>query len=98
MALTLGQIVDDFAAGIMAADAARPQAVNSRSKEKFQAGIGPHTEVQTVRLVMKVLAESRPHDYERHSVAVRYPDGSRSMCDLCIGERPPWDWAVEVKM
>ena len=98
MALVLSQIVRDFAEGMVTADAMRPQAVNSRSKTKFQAGIGPHTEVQTVLLVMKILAASRPQDYGHYSTGVMYRDGSRSVCDLCLGAEPPWDWAIEIKM
>lgn len=98
MALTLQQIVMGFADGIRLADQAEPQATNSRSKVRFRPGIGPHSEVQTVRLVMKALADSRPLEYGRHDIAVQYPGETRTKCDLCLGDAPSWEWAIEVKM
>jgi hypothetical protein len=52
MPIDLATIVDDFALCIKRADSRQPQAVNIRSKEPFQAGIGPHSESQVVKLVV----------------------------------------------
>jgi hypothetical protein len=81
------------------ADARRPQAVNVRSKERFQPGIGPHSEAQTVELVAKELRQLAPDQYAQSiATAVAYPELSRQKCDLCIGTSPGWLWAIEVKM
>lgn len=97
--MTLGEIVADFAGGIVLADARRPVAVNVRSKEQFQPGIGPHSEAQTVELVITELMALKPHLYaERVGLGVPYPENQRQKCDLCLGQPQAWDWAVEVKM
>ena len=48
---TIAEVVEDFASGLRAADRRHPQAVNVRSKEAFQPGIGRHSESRTVELV-----------------------------------------------
>jgi hypothetical protein len=97
--MTLGEIVADFADGMIHADARRPVAVNMRSKQQFQPGIGPHSEAQTVELVMAELPTLKPDLYvETVGLAVPYPELPRQRCDLCFGRPKAWDWAVEVKM
>ena len=89
----------DFAAGIRQANARRPVAVNARSKEPFQPGIGPHSEAQTIELIMSELAALKPSTYANQvDLAVPYPEASRQKCDLCLGQAPSWDWGIEVKM
>jgi hypothetical protein len=53
--IELAQLVEDFAAAIRRADSRRPQAVGSRTGRAYQPGIGPHTENQTLRLVVEEL-------------------------------------------
>lgn len=92
-------IVKFFASGIEAADALRPRAVNVRSGEPYSAGIGPHTEKQTVQLVVdQWRSQSGCYFANQVMVEVPYPTNPRSKCDLCIGERPAWGWAIEIKM
>jgi hypothetical protein len=98
MTLPLEELVQDFADGVKLADSRRPVAVNSRTKVAFQAGVGPHSETETVRLVMKELAQIRPELYKQYRVGVAYPDGGRQKCDLCFGLSPDWEWAIELKM
>lgn len=99
MRIKLDEFVTDFAVGIKSADARRPQAVNVRSKEHFQPGIGPHSEAQTVEFVMTELAALKPSMYANcFGVGVPYPEASRQKCDLCLGRPGLWEWAVEVKM
>jgi hypothetical protein len=98
MLLFLKTFVTDFADGIRLADGRRPQAGNSRSKTLFKPGIGPHSEAQTVALVMRELSARWPERYQRYKLNVPYPNNPRQKCDLCIGNDPGWDWAVEVKM
>jgi hypothetical protein len=99
MGLELDRFVDDVARGLVAADAAHPTATNARSKAAFQAGIGPHSEAQTVRLVGAQLEGLAPQVYSgRLAYAVPYPELPRQRCDLCVGSAPDWEWAVEIKM
>lgn len=95
----LATIVRDFANGIIYADAREPQAVNVRSKEPYQVGIGPHPEAQAVRLVIEEMALHQPNRYKNAiAIGVPYPEFSRQKCDFCIGNPKSWDWAIEVKM
>jgi len=97
MHIELQALVSDFARGLMLADSKRPQAVNIRSGTSFQPGIGPHSETQTVELVMKELS-GLSGDYGSHSCAVPYPQSPRRKCDLCIGQEGKGNWVIEVKM
>ncbi len=99
MSVHLDELVADFAVGIKNADARRPQAVNVRSKKRFRPGIGPHSEAQTVELVMAELTGFKPSTYaNRYGLGVPYPEAPRQKCDLCLGRPGEWEWAVEVKM
>ncbi|MFC1463751.1 MAG: hypothetical protein ACFLMY_02770 [Candidatus Brachytrichaceae bacterium NZ_4S206] len=99
MSIDLPTIVEDFAACIKLADARRPQAVNVRSKQPFQAGIGPHSEAQVIKLVTDEMILYQPTRYGNTiAVNVPYPESPRQKCDICIGHAPLWDWAIEVKM
>lgn len=95
---SLHQLVANFAHGIQAADARRPQAVSARSGARYQPGVGPHTETATVFLVMNELRELWPDRYTAFQTGVPYPSMPRQRSDLCIGAAPTWSWAVEVKM
>ena len=99
MSIELDRFVSDFSTALATADAARPCATNARSKAAFQAGIGPHSEAQTVKLVGAELECQWPAIYgQRVSYSVAYPEAPRQKCDLCVGSVPDWDLAVEVKM
>jgi hypothetical protein len=98
MAIFLSTFVTDFAAGIKAADGLSPVAVNVRTKVAFQPGIGPHTEVQTVKLTMDQMVLAQRGRYEQFKLNVPYGDGTGQACDLCLGESPDWEWAIEIKM
>jgi hypothetical protein len=94
----LRDLVEDFAMGLVEADAQRPQHI-SRSGRVYKEGIGPHNEDKTVELVLAELERAKPERYEEHAVGVQYPGGSsRQKCDLCIGNSASPDWAVEIKM
>lgn len=99
MAIDLGTFVSDFATCFRLADLRRPQAVNIRSKEAYQVGLGPHGEAQTVKLVTQELQEYLPQKYKGEiGISIPYPTSTRQRCDLCLGQPPVWDWAIEVKM
>ena len=96
--ISLRAFVSDFAEGIALADQHRPVAVNTRTKASFQPGIGPHSETDTVKLVMKELSKNTSNAYVNYRVGVPYPENPRQKCDLCFGSPAHWDSAVEVKM
>jgi hypothetical protein len=92
-------IVDVFAEGIVAADALRPRAKSVRSRKPFRPGIGPHSERQAIDLVTEQMMRLRPTEFaSRLAPQVPYPAAPRSRCDLCVGTRPRWEWAMELKM
>jgi hypothetical protein len=91
--MELQEIVERFAAALVAADHRRPVAVSPRSGRTYQPGIGPHPEDRAVDLVMQEL----PHDQPewRSQLRVCYP-GSKQTCDWLLGD--PLEWAIEIKM
>lgn len=95
--ISLAKLADDFSAAIQRADARRPQAVGSRTGRPYQAGIGPHTEGQTIRLAMNELV-TLDTAYAAYAFDVPYPGSSRQRCDWCLGSPPSWEWAIEAKM
>jgi hypothetical protein len=97
--LELEQLVIDFAKCIEEVDAKHPQAKNARTNEFYRPGFGPHPEAQAVDLVADALQALNPAIYEERTyTSIPYPSAPRQKCDLCIGEKPIWDWSVEVKM
>jgi hypothetical protein len=82
----------DFADGMMLADARAP------TWGSYQPGLEPHTEVQTVALVMAELARTHPAKYEAVQTGVPYPNAPRQKCDLVISPSEGRSWAIEVKM
>jgi hypothetical protein len=94
MTLDLSTFVTHFAEGIQLADQRRPN-LNPR----YQPGVGPHHETDTVKLVLRELELLHRSLYvDRYAVEVPYPDNPRLKCDLCLGTPGNWDWAIEVKM
>lgn len=94
--IELARLVEDFATAIAQADARGPQAASSRTGRPYKPGIGPHTEEQTLKLVVKELV-GRDAAYRDFRFDVPYPGVSRQRCDWCLGSPPFWDWAIEVK-
>src|SRR5262245_26982265 len=87
----LKKLVSDFAMAIGRVDARRPV------WGSYQPGIGPHTETETVSLVVRELGTLDPATYASARVGVPYPALKRQKCDLTVrldGE----EWYVEVKM
>jgi hypothetical protein len=94
----LVDLVKDFARGIQAVDSQAPVASNSRTGASYQPGIGPHSEAQTIKLVMAHLAAADPRHYASYRLGVPYAGGTRQACDVCLDGPEPWGWAIEVKM
>lgn len=57
----------------------------------YKRGIGPHPENAAVAAAMSNTTLS-------FQTRVPYPNHRLRRCDLVLGDRPPWDWAIEVKM
>jgi hypothetical protein len=96
--MDLQELVSDFASALARVDASRPQALNARSGAPYQPGIGPHTEPATVALVIADIQATKPDSYIGAAhLAIPY-GRSRDKCDICLGEPPDWEWAIEVKM
>lgn len=82
--IDLQSLADDFAAALAAADARRPVAINQRTKQPFQPGIGPHSEAQAVRLAVAEMQAAHFARYSGVSFDVPYPDKLRQKCDLLV--------------
>jgi hypothetical protein len=96
LSLELNQIVSDFARGLEAADARRPQQLGRPGTGRVYApGIGPHHENTAVQLIVAEMRSSQPGMYES-ARPIAYPSNPRSKCDLAIGQGP--EWPIEVKM
>jgi hypothetical protein len=91
------QLANDFANGIRSVDERRPVWISSTTKRAYAPGIGPHTETETVRLVMTELATTKPELYDEYRLGVPYPSSPRSRCDLVIGHASA-SLAVEIKL
>ena len=88
--LQLSELVTDFAEAFKAVDATGPK---GRSKKReYQAGIGPLTENEAVRLATEWLRQTKPPAY-CDARPTPYP-GSRQVCDMVA----PGQWAVEFKL
>ncbi len=99
MPLTLRQVVEDMARGIELADSRCPVARSTRDGHAYQQGIGPHSESQTLELISKELSALPDSQYfGRIHLQVPYLSNTRTKCDVCIGQPPEWEWAIEVKM
>ena len=96
--MQLADLAMDFARGIEAVDSRAPVASSSRTGASYRPGIGPHTEAQTIKLVMAQLAEADPPRYSSYRLGVPYADGTGQACDVCLGSPASWEWAIEVKM
>ena len=92
--MDLGTFVQDFVAGMTAADALRPQHT-SRTGREYQPGIGPFNEDRAVDLTLARMRTKSPDRYTQVQCRAPYP-GSRQKCDLVLGNPPVW--AIEVKM
>ncbi len=91
-------LATDFAWGIHAADAKRPVAISQRAGgASYKAGLGPHTESNTINLVLTELRQWKPSVYGSAKTNVPYPNVSRQRCDLVLN-CADGTWYVEAKM
>ncbi len=92
--MELADFVQGFATGMKNADTEAPTAGNARTGKLYQAGIGPHTEHQTITLALSKCNQDVLKSAQRE---VAYPSASRNACDVVIHDGPE-AWAIEVKM
>ena len=83
--IDLQTLANDFADGIVAADAAAPIATSRRSRRAFQPGIGPHSEPQALDLVLAQMEAADPERYVQIEVGIPYPHEPRKKCDFMVG-------------
>lgn len=94
--MELAEVVREFADALKRVDGKHPIAVNSRTGEHFQPGIGPHPEAAAIELIAD---ELRSIDgFRRIAIAVPYPESPRKKCDLCVLEGDTDGWAIEIKL
>jgi len=92
----LQTLVDDFARGLRAADARLPQAVDQRSGKRFMPGIGPHTEAQTLELVLREMGDLEPSRYAHVETVAVTPNAVCSRDDIVV-HLDDTHWLVEVR-
>lgn len=95
--IELSKLVQDLAEAVRRADHRKPRAVSWRGTRTYQAGIGPHSESETLRLVLDELVKM-DSTYAANASDVTYPGSSRQRCDLCLGTEPDWTWVIEAKL
>lgn len=72
--MELSQLVQDFAAGMVAADARSPQAFSRRDQtRRYQHGIGPFPEDEAVALTVREMQPLNPNTQRLRSVATQPP-------------------------
>jgi hypothetical protein len=78
----LQRLTEDLAAAVISVDAAHPVAKNKRSGVSFEAGLGPHSEAETLALVFGEVRRAQPHIYIDLTTSVPYPNNPRQRCDV----------------
>ncbi len=94
--LTLNTLVSDFADGLRVADADGPVATTAAGR-RYQPGIGPHDEDETVALVLMHMRAAHPERYTGYRLQWNYPSDVAARCDLVVGRVAP-EWGIEIKM
>lgn len=91
--MELQDFVEAFGDGLKRADRGGPVALNKRSGSPYSPGIGPHTESETISLVLAHTSMALPPIRRE----VPYPNVSRSRCDVVVVDDRD-GWVIEVKM
>jgi hypothetical protein len=78
----LERLVRNLATAVMAVDARRPVAVNSRSGVPFEPGLGPHSEIDTFTLILEEARQADPEWLLDLTYSVPYPANKRQRCDV----------------
>lgn len=93
----LKRLVADLARAVQAVDGRAPVALNQRTGVAFGAGLGPHSETETFRLIVAEAQARDPQWYTRTAFNVPYPAGPRQRCDVVFAT-PEGELFVEGKL
>lgn len=93
----LGRLARVLAHAVQAVDARLPVAVNKRTGAAFGAGLGPHSETETFKLIVDEARAMEPLWFMDASFSIPYPESPRQKCDLRL-LTPAGDLYVEGKL
>jgi hypothetical protein len=80
----LEKLVSGLAQAVLAVDARLPLAVNKRTGMSFGAGLGPHSETETFRLIVEEARAGDPSWFTEVGFDLPYPSSPRKKCDLML--------------
>jgi len=86
-----------LAHAVQAVDARLPVALNKRTGAAFGAGLGPHSETETFKLIVDEARAMEPLWFMDASFGIPYPESPRQKCDLRL-LTPAGDLYVEGKL
>jgi hypothetical protein len=78
----LDRLTRVFASAVQSVDARLPVAVNKRTGVSFGAGIGPHSETETFKLIVDEACAVDPGWFMNAVFGIPYPESPRQKCDL----------------
>jgi hypothetical protein len=80
----VNRFVSALARAVEVVDARSPVAVNQRTGVAYGAGIGPHTEAETFKLIVEEARSAEPEWLIDATYGIPYPSSPRQKCDLKI--------------
>ena len=81
----LKNFVEDFAKSMEVMDKVLPPAVNVRTKEEYEKGIGPYQETLLIAHVVGNMVSNNQELYSNVKLEVKYPK-QRGRCDVVIND------------
>ena len=93
----LDRLARVLADAIQTVDARLPVAVNKRTGVAFGAGLGPHSETETFKLIVDEARATDPSWLIDAAFSIPYPASPRQKCDLRLST-PAGDLFVEGKL
>jgi hypothetical protein len=80
----VSRFISALARAVEAVDARSPIAVNQRTGVAYGAGIGPHRETETFRLIVDEARTAEPYYFTDATLGIPYPSAPRQKCDLKV--------------
>ena len=93
----LDRLARVLAHAVQTVDARLPVAVNKRTGTAFGAGLGPHSETETFKLIVDEARATEPRWLIDAAFSIPYPESPRQKCDLRLST-PAGDLFVEGKL
>jgi hypothetical protein len=93
----LDRLARVLAHAVQTVDARLPIAVNKRTGAAFGAGLGPHSETETFKLIVDEARATEPRWLIDAAFSIPYPESPRQKCDLKLST-PTGDLFVEGKL